>query len=434
MLSLIALITVLSVVAVLLYGRVGPIVALTLIPLVAALLAGFNFQEISLFFNDGLLKVMSISTMFIFAILYFGLMQDIGLFETIINKMLSLTQGNITAIIITTVIIAAVAHLDGSGASTFLISIPALLPLYKRLKMSPYLLILLIGLSASIMNMLPWAGPLGRVATVLEMDPVKLWLPLIPVQGIAFLLLIAFAYFLSRREKKIIRHLPEQSLTPHQDFYNADIQQTAVTRRSTLYLWVNGLLTLGIIALLMSSIIPPALVFMIGVSVALSINFPSQKEQFERIKAHAPGAIIMATIIFAAGIFLGVLKGSNMLTALAESIVQIMPSIFVPYLHLIIGFFGVPLELILNTDAYYFALLPVIEQITTTQGVPSLSVAYAMIIGNILGTFISPFSPALWLALGLARLEMGEYIRYAFFWVWGFSAIVFLCAWLMGII
>ena len=32
-----------------------------------------------------------------------------------------------------------------------------------------------------------------------------------------------------------------------------------------------------------------------------------------------------------------------------------------------------------------------------------------MIIGNIIGTFVSPFSPALWLGLSLAGLEIDAY-------------------------
>jgi CitMHS family citrate-Mg2+:H+ or citrate-Ca2+:H+ symporter len=172
---------------------------------------------------------------------------------------------------------------------------------------------------------------------------------------------------------------------------------------------------------------------MIGVSMALALNFPDQHQQFEHIKKHAPSAIVMATIIFAAGIFLGVLKGSMMLNAIAESVVTIIPSSLVPHLHLIIGFFGTPFELILNTDAYYFALFPVIQDIVSQHGVSSFSAAYAMIVGNIIGTFISPFSPALWLAIGLARLDMGMYIRYAFLPVWGFTLVVFFLCFAMGI-
>ena len=57
--------------------------------------------------------------------------------------------------------------------------------------------------------------------------------------------------------------------------------------------------------------------------------------------------------------------------------------------------FGVPLDLLTSTDAYYFALLPIVEQTASQFGINPVSTAYSMVIGNIVGTFVSPFSPAL---------------------------------------
>src|SRR5690625_2466988 len=149
-----------------------------------AVIAGYGMIEIGEFFDDGIMSVFNVFIMFIFAIHFFGIMQDVGLFTPLIDKLVTLSRGNIIAVSVGSVMIAAIAQLDGSGASTFLITIPALLPVYKRLKMNPYLLLLLIGGSASIMNMLPWAGPLGRTASVLNMDVTELWRPLIPIQEI----------------------------------------------------------------------------------------------------------------------------------------------------------------------------------------------------------------------------------------------------------
>lgn len=201
MLSLIGLLTVLAVVAALISARVIPVVALSCIPLIGALAAGFSPAEITVFFDQGLGKVMSIAVMFIFAILYFGIMQDAGLFDPLINRIIKISKSNVVAISIGTVFIGAIAHLDGSGASTFLITIPALLPIYKRLRMSPLLLVLLIGASASIMNMLPWAGPVGRAASVINVDPTQFWYPLIPLQGAALIILAVMATVLGVREK-----------------------------------------------------------------------------------------------------------------------------------------------------------------------------------------------------------------------------------------
>ncbi|MFC4714286.1 CitMHS family transporter [Planococcus dechangensis] len=440
MLSIIALMTIVVIVALLISNKITPIVALVLVPIVAAFVAGFNFAEIGDFFNSGIESVISVVIMFIFAILFFGIMQDVGLFDPLINKMIAVSKGNVIAVAVGTVLIAAVAQLDGSGASTFLITIPALLPLYKRLKMNPYLLLLLIGMSASIMNMMPWAGPLGRTAAVLGMDVTELWRPLIKVQVIGLVLLIGLAVLLAIREKRLIAKRGDfnkelyQEADPLVEGAEDERSLKAAALRRPKLLWANALLALSVIGVLVWGVIPAGLAFMIGVSIALPLNYPNMKDQMERIKDHAPNALLMAAIILAAGSFLGILEGTLMLDSLANDLVTILPAFVIPYLHLIIGFFGVPFDLLLSTDAYYFALLPIVEQVVTGFGVSSLSAAYAMVIGNVIGTFVSPFSPALWLALGLAGLEMGRHIRYSLFIMWGFSIVLLVISVLIGVV
>lgn len=438
-LSIIGFATILIIVLLLISGKVTPIIPMVLIPILGAFVAGFGMSEIGVFFDEGIVSVINVVIMFIFAILFFGIMQDVGLFDPLINKLIAVSRGNVIAVSVGSVIIAAVAQLDGSGASTFLITIPALLPLYKRLKMNPYLLLLLIGGSASIMNMLPWAGPLGRTASVLEMDVTELWRPLIPIQVIGMVLMVGLAVLLGYMEKRRItkRYGSTEAAAALEEAHGEeDVAQTPkenpLARPNIL--WINIILAIGVIGILVWGIIPAGFAFMIGVGIALPINYPNVKDQMERIRAHAPNALMMATIILAAGSFLGILTGTGMLDSIAKDIVKVLPAMVAPYLHLIIGFFGVPFDLLLSTDAYYFALLPVVDQIATGIGIGSLSTAYAMIIGNIVGTFVSPFSPALWLALGLAGLEMGRHIRYSLVWMWGLSIVLLIIALFIGVI
>ncbi|PIC86327.1 citrate transporter [Sporosarcina sp. P20a] len=438
MLSIIGLLTIFIIVALLISGRITPIVGLVIVPIFGAFFAGFNFKEIGDFFNSGIESVISVVIMFIFAILFFGVMQDAGVFNPLINTMIKISRGNVVAVAMATVVIAAIAQLDGSGASTFLITIPALLPLYKRLKMNPYLLLLLVGISASIVNMVPWGGPLGRAAAVLGVDVTELWRPLIKIQIVGLLLLIAFAFILGLREKRIIAKKVASGFFDddldeiEEDEQKVDSEGILLLRPKML--WINVIIAVSVIGLLVWGKVPAGFIFMVGFSIALPLNYRSVNEQMDRIKAHAPNALLMAAIILAAGSFLGILNGANMLDSIATDLVKVLPAIIVPYLHIIIGLFGVPFDLLLSTDAYYFALLPIVEQVVSSFGVPSISIAYALIVGNIIGTFVSPFSPALWLALGLAGLEMGKHIRYSFLIMWGFSIVLFLITMAMGVI
>ncbi|CAM5186756.1 Citrate transporter OS=Lysinibacillus sphaericus OX=1421 GN=LS41612_01775 PE=4 SV=1 [Lysinibacillus sphaericus] len=437
-LSILGFITIIVIIALLISGRVSPLVAMVIPPIIATFIAGFRFEELGEFFSSGLSSVMNVAVMFIFAIIFFGIMQDVGLFEPLINKMIALTKGRIVVVAIVTVLIAVVAQLDGSGASTFLITIPALLPLYLRLRMNPYLLLLLIAGAAAVVNMVPWGGlALGRVASVLEVDITELWYPLIPIQIIGVLSMLALALYLGFREKhRILKQYGTLDFTHDDQHITQGVVSSEVdlSLRRPKLLWVNAVIAVMVIGVLVAGIVPAALAFLIGVAIALPINYRTPKEQMERVRTHAPNALTMASIIIAAGLFLGILNGTGMLNAIANNAVNILPAGLSSYLHIIIGILGVPFDLLLSTDAYYFALLPVVEQIGLSFGIDSLSTAYAMIIGNIVGTFVSPLAPAVWLALGLSGLEMGKHLKYSFFWMWGLSIVLLGIAIAIGII
>lgn len=435
-----------SIVGLLIAKKISPVVGMILIPSIGALLLGYGVKDLVKFFNSGLESVMSVVIMFIFAIIFFGIMTDSGLFKPIVKRLILMTRGNVVIVCIVTALIGMFAQLDGAGAVTFLLSIPALLPLYKALNMNKYLLILLLAISAAIMNMVPWGGPMARVASVLKVKSVnELWYGIIPVQLIGFVLVLIFATYLGFREKKRIKKAIEKGdLQPTLDIdihrlvknYERDQDIKFPVRGRALkhgwVIWANVLLTVIVLVVMLANIAPPEFAFMIGVALALVINFPNVDEQMNRLKAHAPNALMMAAVIIAAGMFLGVLEETGMLKAIALSFIKIIPDAVGPYLHIIVGFFGVPLDLLTSTDAYYFALLPIVEQTASQFGINPVSTAYSMVIGNIVGTFVSPFSPALWLAIGLAEANMGTYIKYAFFWIWGFAIVLLAIAVLIG--
>ena len=435
-------------VGLLIWGRVSPVVAMVLIPIAGAAAVGFGLEDLQEFFNSGLSDVMSVVVMFIFAIVFFGILSDAGLFDPLIRSLILLTRGRVIAVSVGTVLIGAVAHLDGAGATTFLLTIPALLPLYKALNMSRYLLLLLVSLSASIMNMVPWGGPLIRAATVTGIDPVELYQPLIPLQGVGILLLCALAVLLGVRETRRIEVLVSAGALESAD--DVDVRSIAddfsqqqvegrqdvegIINKGRMIYWTNVVLALAVIATMLADLLPPEMAFLIGVAIALPLNFNSSKTQMDRLKAHAPNALMMAAVILAAAVFLGVLNESGMLESIALSLLTVVPEAVGPYLHLIVGSIGVPMDLLTSTDAYYFSLLPLVDATASQFGVDSASTAHAMLIGNVIGSFVSPFAPAMWLALGLAEANVGQHIRYSFLIMWGFSLALLLAAVLMGII
>lgn len=447
-LTLMGLAIIFVTVGILIRGRVNPITPMTLVPVIGAVIAGFGIEDIADFFGEGLSSVINVVVMFIFAIIFFGILQDVGLFTPVIRSLIKATRGNVMAVTIGTAAIGIVAHLDGSGSTTFLITIPALLPLYRALHMSRYVLITIVALAASVMNMVPWGGPLGRAGAVVEQDPNDIWLHLLPIQGVAVVLIFAIAALLGWREKRRLAKLQESgeikgaisvdvnSLADDFSAKQAEEQQKLgfKYRKSRWVTIANVVVALAVLAALLSGLLPPAPAFLIATTIALVVNFDGAMEQGDALRRHAPNALSMAGVIIAAAVFLGVLNETKMLEEIALSLVNILPESVAPYLHVIVGFFGVPLDLLTSTDAYYFSVLPIVQGTVESFGVSGMGAASALIIGNVVGTFVSPFSPALWLALGLADGQMGKYLKIAFPIAWVFSIFLVAIAFFTGML
>ncbi|MEG0278421.1 MAG: citrate:proton symporter [Morganella sp. (in: enterobacteria)] len=436
MLTLIGLLIIIAIVTLLMTGKTSPVIAMSVVPLIGALLAGYSLTEISAFFDYGIKKVANVATMFLFAILFFSIMKDLHIFNPFIRLMVSLTRGNVAIVAMVTALVAAVVHLDGSGAATFLIIIPAFLPLYRRLGMSPYLMLLLMCLSMGVMNMVPWGGPLGRASAVTGIPAAELWQPLIPVQVIGIVASVLVAGLFGLREKRRIARAAQYGTTPYEQdsllkLFDEENHDTG-TEKPQRFLLNISLILLAIVCLALGWLSAPY-IFMLALSAALVVNYPKPKDQVAVINHHAPQALSMAAIILSAGVFLGVMDKGGMLESVARDLLLIIPENLVAQFHIIIGLIGVPLDIFTSTDAYYFALLPIVRDIVASAGIPPADVVYAMAIGNNAGTFVSPFSPAVWLAVGIAGVDMGRHLRYSFFWIWLFSLITLTAGWLLGL-
>jgi len=449
MLTFMGFMTIAVVLVLLLSNRVGAVVALIGVPVIAAFLLGFGPSEVAGFVGEGINGVASTTAMFVFAILYFGVMRDAGLFDPIVRRVLRFAGNNPATIAVATVLLAMTAHLDGAGATTFLITVPAMLPLYDALGMRRLVLAALTGLGSGIMNIVPWGGPTARAATATGIPANDLWAPLVPAQLIGMVTCVAIAYYLGVRERNRLRALPEEPKVP--DRVGGDHTGSAPAQEGTaqdphsgpenpellrprLY-WVNAALTVATVGVLISGLLPPELVFMLALVVALTLNYPGMKEQTARIDSHAQGAILMASTLLAAGVFLGIMEESGMIEAMAESMTGAMPSFLGPGLLLLIGVLAVPMSLLFGPDAYYFAVLPVLTAVGQSFGIVPVEVAQASITGQeTVGFPVSPMTGSFYLLVGLTGVSIGSHIRFLLPWAWLVSLVVFGSAVATGVV
>lgn len=390
----------------------------------------FGLKELGGFIKGGVSSVLSTTALFIFSIFFFTILSKAGFFDKIINVLLKRSGNNIYGITILTVIVAVIAHFDGSGASTFLIAIPALLPLYHKYNMRPTTLMLILTAAMGVMNLLPWGGPVLRVATITQADATKLWFDLMPMQLVGLFLALLLAIYMGYVEKRRgAGKLAEHINSDHIIYENEEVD----LKRDSNFIY-NTILSLIVLALLLFAKLPIYLPFMIGSAVALLINYPQLSLQDKVIKEASSAAMMMATTILAAGVLIGVFDKSGIMKLMAHLILNILPNDIGTSLVIVIGLLAVPMAIIFCTDSYFFGILPIVASVGAAFGIDAATLGIVMAVCRNCATFISPVVPATLLGCGLSGVSIKMHIKNSFFWVWGISVICLFSGILLGII
>src|SRR5262245_16084001 len=418
MLTWLGVATIVALLVLILFRITSALVALILVPIAAAIVGGFASQ-IGTFAMDGIRSVVPVASLFAFAVLYFGVMNDAGLFEPIIRALVSLVGTDPVKIAVGTAAVATISHLDGAGASAFMITIPAMLPLYTRVRMDPLVLTCITALAAGTTNMLPWAGPTTRAASALHVSTADLFVPILPAMLVGVAGVFAVAVVIGRRERRRLLALGPVPDTGDSGVTSSGAKIERVASRIGPLWFFNAALTLIAITGLFVEILPPSIVFIVAAAIALVVNYPNVNQQRERVTAHASAAMMMVTTIFAAGVFTGILTHSGVLGALSADVARMLPRPALRHLPVGMAAASMPLSLAFDPDSFYFGLLPVLANASQAVGGSSVEVARAALLGQMTTGFpVSPLTPSTFLLVGLASVDLADHqrrtIAYAF--------------------
>ncbi|MFJ9630299.1 CitMHS family transporter [Streptomyces sp. NPDC101175] len=461
--------------------KMSPIAALVLIPALFCVFVGKG-GKLGDYVLDGVTSLAPTAAMLMFAIVYFGVMIDVGLFDPIVRGILKFCKADPLRIVVGTAVLAAIVSLDGDGSTTFMITVSAMYPLYKRLKMSLVVMTGVAAMANGVMNTLPWGGPTARAATALKLNASDIFVPMIPALAVGLLGVLALAYVLGRRERKRLGVLtldevlveepaePETALVgagggdatkrartggsgsgngsgsgsgtntgtgtdaelPGADGGFQGLDPHRATLRPKLY-WFNALLTVTLLTAMIMEWLPIPVLFLLGAALALTVNFPHMPDQKARLGAHAENVLNVSGMVFAAAVFTGVLTGTGMVDHMATWLVDNIPDGMGPHMAFVTGVLSIPLTYFMSNDGFYFGILPVLAEAGQAHGVSSLEIARASLVGQPLH-MSSPLVPAVYVLVGMAKVEFGDHTRFVVKWAALTSLVVLGAGILFGII
>ncbi len=427
MLSLLGFATIGIFLVLIITKRLSVITALVLVPLVMGLLAGFSPKELGEMILAGIKQVAPTGILLMFAVLYFATMLDAGLFDPVIAAIIRYVKGDPLKVIVGTAILTMIVHLDGDGTATFMIVMSAFLPIYKQLNINRLMLPGIVALSVGPLHLVPWSGTSARAISTLKTDATQLFNPNLPaiIAGVIWVLCVAYWFGLQERKRLGIadfQYVHHENLTDEQRQF----------RRPKL-IWINALLTVGLILTLMKGWVPAPALFIVAAMVALLINYPRLPDQQKVLRNHGNNIFLVSSMIFAAGVFSGILTGSNMIDAMATSVVSLIPQQHAAWLPTLTAITSMPASLLFTPDAYYFGVVPILSQTATQFGIDPLEIGRAALLGQMtVGFPVSPLTASTFLLVGLAEVDLGDHQRFILKWAFGTTLVMTFAALLTG--
>lgn len=427
MIALLGFATIAVFLVLILTKRLSVITALVLVPVVFGLLAGFNPKELGEMMLAGIKQVAPTGIMLVFAVLYFAVMLDAGLFDPVIAFIIRSVKGDPLKVVIGTAVLTMIVHLDGDGTATFMIVLSAFLPIYKELKMSRLLLAGIVALSVGPLHLVPWSGTSARAISTMNATADQMFNPNVPaiIAGIAWVLFVAYVFGMRERKRLGIVEFDYN--------HHSSLSEAQRSFRRPKLVWLNALMTVSLIIILMKGWLPAPVLFVIASVIALLVNYPALKDQQTILKSHGSNIFLVSSMIFAAGIFSGILTGTKMIEGMASSLVSLIPEHHSNLLPLLTAITSMPSSMLFTPDAYYFGVVPVLSQTAQHYNIDHLEIGRAALLGQMtVGFPLSPLTASTFLLIGLCEVELGDHQKFIFKWAFGTTIVMTIVALISG--
>lgn len=424
-----AIILILIVVATVITKKVPFNFVLLIVPIVCALILGYSVEETSTFVVEQLSSMMqSAGFMLLFAFLYFQMLTEAGVFDTIVTAVTTKlgNKMNVVVIMVLTSLIGGFSILTGNFTPAYLITFPILVPLYKKFDFDREAAFIIAQTAMSALCFIPWGIGMAYTASSAGLDAGELAAASMP-WGLCFIpaIILQWVYFGWKHKKRVgtFQAVAEVETATEKKEENPNL-------RPKLF-WVNLLIFVIALAALGVFGVAPYFVFIVATVVTAMLNYPKNfGEIFAKV---GPMYLNILVMLIAINVYQAVFNNTGMVGAISDALMQFCPEFLLRYIHIILLLLCVVIIYVIPFQIFN-ALYPIFISIGTGFGIPAVAVIAPFVCNLSLATSSTPTNSSTYTGCALTETEVQHYCRKAVPIQTVTNAVVVLTAVIFGVL
>ena len=398
------------VIVVLLFKEVAnPGVIFACVALVGGLIMGCSFRELNGMIWDGFGQVGGSVFLMVFAVAYFGILHEAGVFKVLVRGIMRLLGTNVTAVMIVTNLLSIGTQLDGSGATTCLCTLPPMRPVAEKFKIRPEAILLIFTFGSGSMLLLPWMPGFEQCMAYVGSDAYTGFrlaiVPFIVVTVLSFVACIIVAMVEKKRGAGITK---EQFELLRQEIN----ESTKVEGGRKGVMIFDAVFTVILIVTMLAGWTNANVCFGIGLLIMLVVNFRTKEERDAYIAKQARTIANISITMFGLAAFLGVVDATGAMNDLAVFLTSGMSEGALRHLPLITCILGLPLEIFIG-NASSAIIIPAVAGLVAPLGIDSASYMAAYFASITCSINLCLFCATPYLAMELSGVQIKPWIKYA---------------------
>lgn len=400
------------------------------VSLLSGLLMGYTFKELNGFIMEGFGYISGAVFLMVFAVLYFGILHDAGVFKLLVRVIMRLIGNNTTAVLAVSYLLSIATQLDGSGATTALCTLPPMKPIFTRMNIHRQALMLMFTLGSASVLFLPWAPGINENMAYIGSDAYTGFRLLIPVMIFCLVLGAIFCFIYSAIEKKNGAGMTAEEFEVMKDSID---KSTEVDTSKKGILIFDIIFTLIIVATMLAGFTTANVAFAIGLAIMMVVNYRTADDRSAYMGRQARAVASMSVTMFGLAVFLGVVRGSGCMNDLANYLIGGLGGDILIHIPFILCLLAVPLQIILGSTVSA-VIIPAVAAVTAPLGVDSVSFMAAYFASQVSSVTLCFFSATPYLALELADVKMTDHLKYSLLPCMLFSILTAIFCVLIGLI